>query len=105
MITTPRSHLVRYPGSTWHDIPDFPKAAAAALDSGFALHTTRVLEVQRSAKGDTTKLLVQLQDGLQVEAVVMEYDNTGVGLQRALGTRKMPAVVRVHVARYPGSPS
>jgi adenine C2-methylase RlmN of 23S rRNA A2503 and tRNA A37 len=68
---------VKHPGSSWHDVPEFPKAAIAALDAGFALHTTTVLEVQRSRDGSTTKLLVRLQDGLQVEAVVMEYDNTG----------------------------
>ena len=72
-----RSHLIRHPGSTWSDVPDLPKAAVAALDAGFALFTTRLLEVQRSSDGETTKLLVQLQDGLQVESVVMEYDNTG----------------------------
>ena len=30
-----------------------------------------------SRDGETTKLLLQLQDGLQVEAVVMQYDTTG----------------------------
>lgn len=71
------NHLIRHPGSSWHDVPDLPKAAVAALDAGFVLHTTRLLGAQRSCDGETTKLLVQLQDGLQVEAVVMEYDNTG----------------------------
>ena len=36
-----------------------------------------MLSVKRSAGGDTTKLLVELQDGMQVEAVVMDYDTTG----------------------------
>lgn len=70
------NHLIRHPGSTWRDVPDLPKAAVAALDAGFALHTTKLLGAQRSSDGETTKLLVQLQDGLQVEAVIMEYDNT-----------------------------
>jgi adenine C2-methylase RlmN of 23S rRNA A2503 and tRNA A37 len=43
------------------------------------MFTTRLLGAQRSADGETTKLLVQLQDGLQVEAVIMQYDNTGEG--------------------------
>ncbi|KAL4857551.1 putative dual-specificity RNA methyltransferase RlmN 2 [Chlorella vulgaris] len=87
-IHVPRmySHLVKHPGSSWHDVPEFPKAAIAALDAGFALHTTTVLEVQRSRDGSTTKLLVRLQDGLQVEAVVMEYDNTA----RYSGTEEPP---------------
>lgn len=62
-------------------MPDLPKAARAALDAGFALFTTRLLAAQRSADGGTTKLLVALQDGLQVESVVMEYDNTGGWVQ------------------------
>jgi hypothetical protein len=69
--------MIRHPGSSWREVPDLPKAAVAALDAGFALHTTRLLAAQRSSDGETTKLLVQLQDGLQVESVVMEYDNTG----------------------------
>ncbi len=82
------NHLIRHPGSSWHDVPDLPKAAVAALDAGFALHTTRLLGAQRSCDGETTKLLVQLQDGLQVEAVVMEYDNTGGwGVESFWGTR------------------
>ncbi|KAL4451304.1 hypothetical protein ABPG77_009376 [Micractinium sp. CCAP 211/92] len=70
------NHLIRHPGTTWRDVPDLPKAAVAALDAGFAMHTTRLLGAQRSSDGETTKLLVKLQDGLQVEAVIMEYDNT-----------------------------
>lgn len=72
-----RSHLLSRPGAGWEGVPDLPKAAKAALDAGFALFTTKLLVVQRSADGGTTKLLVALQDGLQVESVVMEYDNTG----------------------------
>lgn len=72
-----RSYLIAHPGASWHDVPQLPKAACAALDAGFVLSTTRLLEVQRSRDGETTKLLVQLQDGLQVESVIMEYDNTG----------------------------
>ncbi len=56
----------------------------AALDAGFAMHTTRLLGAQRSSDGETTKLLVKLQDGLQVEAVIMEYDNTGGDHQHRL---------------------
>jgi adenine C2-methylase RlmN of 23S rRNA A2503 and tRNA A37 len=71
-------------------VPDLPKAAVAALDAGFAMFTTRLLGAQRSADGETTKLLVQLQDGLQVEAVIMQYDNTGEGWggHAGMGARK-----------------
>jgi hypothetical protein len=60
----------------WDAIPDLPKAAAALLAARFARATSAVLRVQRSVGGDTTKLLVRLQDGQQVEAVVMNYDTT-----------------------------
>ena len=70
------SHLVHHPNATWNDLPSFPKAAAAALDSKFAMHTTRLVHHRRSADG-TVKMLVQLADGLQVEAVIMSYDTTG----------------------------
>jgi hypothetical protein len=39
-----------------------------------------VLQVLKCQEGTgATKLLVELQDGLQVEAVVMHYDTTGQG--------------------------
>jgi hypothetical protein len=68
--------LLRDPSVTWHAIPSLPKAAAALLAARFARLTSRVLQVQRSGSGDTIKLLLELQDGLQVEAVIMSYDTT-----------------------------
>ncbi len=55
-------------------MPDMPRAALALLDKYFAKFTTRVTKAQTSRDGTTTKLLVELQDGMQVEAVVMTYD-------------------------------
>ncbi|EFJ40175.1 hypothetical protein VOLCADRAFT_108314 [Volvox carteri f. nagariensis] len=68
-------HLIRHPESSWHDVPDMPKAALALLDKYFTKFTTRVLKCQTSSDSTTTKLLVELQDGMQVEAVVMTYDS------------------------------
>jgi hypothetical protein len=68
--------LLRDPEVAWSAIPDLPKAAAVLLEARFARMTSSVLSVQRSGGGDTTKLLIQLQDGQQVEAVVMNYDTT-----------------------------
>lgn len=79
---TPRSRtrtcsaLLRDPDIPWGAVPDLPKAAAAALEQHFARLTSRVVRVQHSAGGDTTKLLLELQDGMQVEAVVMHYDTS-----------------------------
>jgi adenine C2-methylase RlmN of 23S rRNA A2503 and tRNA A37 len=39
-----------------------------------------VVQAQHSADGETTKLLLQLQDGLTVESVIMHYDTSGAGL-------------------------
>ena len=76
-ISLPCSALLRDPDVQWSDIPDLPKAAAALLESSFTRSTSKVLTCQSSSGADTTKLLVQLQDGMQVEAVVMHYDTTG----------------------------
>lgn len=46
------------------------------LTRDFAVHTTTLVHAQTSGGGDATKLLVRLQDGLQVEAVIMQYDTT-----------------------------
>eukprot|EP00198_Chlamydomonas_reinhardtii_P000691 XP_001690026.1 predicted protein [Chlamydomonas reinhardtii] len=70
--------LIRNPSATWHDVPDMPKAAVALLDKYFVKFTTKVVKCQNSSDGSTTKLLVELQDGMQVEAVVMTYDAPSV---------------------------
>ena len=50
-----------------------PKAAVAVLDSEFVMLTSKVTSKSVSSDGETVKLLVQLQDGLSVEAVIMTY--------------------------------
>lgn len=60
----------------WSSIPDFPRAASEALDECFVRYTTTVEDVQTSADGETTKLLMRLQDGLKIEAVIMRYEGT-----------------------------
>jgi adenine C2-methylase RlmN of 23S rRNA A2503 and tRNA A37 len=72
--------LLKHPDIAWSDIPDLPKAACALLEQQFSRCTSTVLRCQQSTGGDTTKLLIQLQDGMQVEAVVMHYDTSGAGL-------------------------
>lgn len=71
-----RRHLIRHPEATWSDVPGLPKAAVALLDKYFVKYTTTVKDCKASSSGDTVKLLVELQDGLQVEAVVMTYTNS-----------------------------
>lgn len=56
------------------DVPGFPVAARTVLDASFVRFTSKLHAVQRSTDGETFKLLLSLQDGLRVEAVVMNYD-------------------------------
>ncbi len=71
-------HLAKNPQAEWSSIPDLPKAAWQVLDSGFARFTSTVEQCQTSSDG-TKKLLIRLQDGLKVEAVIMVYSLTGEG--------------------------
>jgi adenine C2-methylase RlmN of 23S rRNA A2503 and tRNA A37 len=57
------------PFSEWN----FPKVSADKIKSDFQIFTTTISEKSESARGDTTKLLVRLQDGHQVETVVMKH--------------------------------
>lgn len=77
-------HLVTHPDATWHDVPDLPKAACALLDKDFVRSTSVVEKAQTSSDGSTCKLLVRLQDGMQVEAVVMTYEKDGASCSCAL---------------------
>ncbi|CAL5227047.1 g9945 [Coccomyxa viridis] len=72
-------YLLLHPDDTWHGAPELPKAAVALLDKDFTLSTSTVEQQQVSSDGTTTKLLVRLQDGMQVEAVVMTYTKGGDG--------------------------
>ena len=70
------SRLVQDPNVDWDDIPMLPKKAKMILESEFVRFTSKCKSCRKSADGDTTKLLIELQDGLSVEAVVMEYDTS-----------------------------
>jgi hypothetical protein len=60
-----------------YDIPyiewNFPRKAVDELQQKFNLFTSRIVERNDSARGDTTKLLIELQDGHQVETVIMRH--------------------------------
>ncbi|KAG4106147.1 hypothetical protein H8356DRAFT_1026581 [Neocallimastix lanati (nom. inval.)] len=71
---------------SWEKIKDFPKAAMNLLNENFVFCTSRVLGAQKAEDG-TTKLLIELQDGSQIEEVIMFYDTRndekGTGRRRA----------------------
>ncbi len=54
-----------------------PKAAVSVLEKEFVMLTSKVTNSSVSSDGETVKLLVQLQDGLSVEAVIMTYAGNG----------------------------
>ena len=70
------SHLVQNPDIAWEDVPMLPKQAISILKSDFCRMTSSCVSHKISADGETIKLLIQLQDGMQIEAVVMTYDTT-----------------------------
>ena len=56
-------------------VPDLPSHARRGLhDAGFELLTSAVASEATSADGSTTKLVVRLQDGHEIETVLMRHD-------------------------------
>ncbi|KAI8818722.1 uncharacterized protein EV422DRAFT_536625 [Fimicolochytrium jonesii] len=68
-------YLIQQPDriGSYHDIPEFPKAAAKLLDEEFVLTTSKVVSRTDAKDGSTTKLLIELQDGQRIESVIMRY--------------------------------
>lgn len=56
-----------------YDNIGLPKALVKLLDTKFAVCTSKVIARTDAKDGSTTKLLIELQDGKQVEAVIMRY--------------------------------
>lgn len=71
-------HLAKHPEAAWNEVPNLPRTAIKLLDENFHHLTSTVLHCQTSCSADTTKLLLKLQNGMQVEAVIMHYDTTGI---------------------------
>lgn len=62
---------------SFNEVPELPKAALALLNKSFTLSTSKVESVHKSSDGETTKMIIQLQDGLKIESVIMCYDTRG----------------------------
>lgn len=92
-------HLIVHPEATWHDVPDLPKAACVLLDKEYVRSTSVVEKEQKSSDGSTCKLLVRLQDGMQVEAVVMTYDKEGVAFMHLFYSAWYPVLLRAFFVR------
>ena len=85
-------HLIRNPGSDWSNVDHFPVAASELLDSKFSYLTSTLQQCQTSSNKETTKLLIRLQDGMQVEAVIMQYDTTGDHLNAFTNREESPQI-------------
>jgi len=57
------------PFSEWN----MPKEAINRITSEFVMYTSKVSQCIKSNRGDTIKLLITLQDGYEIETVVMKH--------------------------------
>ncbi|PKU84743.1 23S rRNA (adenine2503-C2)-methyltransferase [Dendrobium catenatum] len=69
-------HVRQKPTSELDEIPSLPAAAYPILRSKFKAMTSSLTSAAKSKDGLTTKLLIRLQNGNLVEAVIMRYDPT-----------------------------
>ncbi len=63
-----------------NDIPQLPKKLREELtEAGYTIGSTKEVHRVVSEDGDTTKLLLNLDDGSAVETVLMQYDSKKIG--------------------------
>ncbi|KAK6159207.1 hypothetical protein DH2020_006521 [Rehmannia glutinosa] len=67
-------HVLKNPEPQWDEIPSLPSAAYPLLNSKFRPCTSTLHSAVNSSDQVTTKLLIKLQNGEFVEAVIMRYD-------------------------------
>ena len=63
---------MRNPDVDFTSIPEFPRRIAAVLDDEFVRVSSTVKTAQHSSDG-TVKLLIQLQDGNEIESVIIDH--------------------------------
>ncbi|AEE76269.1 Dual-specificity RNA methyltransferase RlmN [Arabidopsis suecica] len=83
-------YVIQNPDCVWDEIPSLPSAAYSLLHSKFKTLTSSLHSLFHSSDGTTSKLLIKLQNGAFVEAVVMRYD-TRLGM---LGGKPRPGGIR-----------
>ncbi|XP_010556013.1 PREDICTED: uncharacterized protein LOC104825385 [Tarenaya hassleriana] len=67
-------YVIRNPNCVWDEIPSLPSPAYSLLHSKFKPLTSSLHSLFHSTDGATSKLLIKLQSGALVEAVIMRYD-------------------------------
>ncbi|TMW55910.1 hypothetical protein Poli38472_008558 [Pythium oligandrum] len=65
-------HLAQHPKTALRDIPNVPARLLTLLDEHFVHFSISLVTEQRSSDG-TVKLLLRLQDGHEIEAVIMKH--------------------------------
>ena len=69
LLKNPEADICDIPFDTWR----VAKVGANAIRNEFVRFTTKVVERNESIRGDTTKLLLELQDGHRIETVIMRH--------------------------------
>lgn len=67
-------YVIQNPNCEWNEVPSLPSSAYPLLRSKFKPSTSTLHSVFDSIDEVTTKLLIKLQNGAFVEAVIMRYD-------------------------------
>lgn len=69
--------LIQHPTTVMDDIPfdkwNLPRNAIQFVKENFVVYTSKIVDKHESIRGDTVKLLIELQDGHQVETVIMRH--------------------------------
>jgi adenine C2-methylase RlmN of 23S rRNA A2503 and tRNA A37 len=69
MIAHPTGDLNDIPFTSWC----VPKVVIREILENYVFFTTKIIEKSKSIREDTTKLLIELQDGHRIETVVIEH--------------------------------
>lgn len=69
LVLNPEKDVCDVPLESWR----VKKSASTAIFRDFVKFTSKIVEKNESIRGDTTKLLIELQDGHRVETVVMKH--------------------------------
>ncbi|KAA8545776.1 hypothetical protein F0562_020773 [Nyssa sinensis] len=67
-------YVIQNPNCEWEEVPSLPSTAYLLLRSKFKPSISTIHSVVESSDDVTTKLLIKLQNGAFVEAVIMRYD-------------------------------
>lgn len=69
LVLNPDKDVCDVPLESWR----VKMSASTAIFRDFVKFTSKIVEKNESIRGDTTKLLIELQDGHRVETVVMKH--------------------------------